>query len=126
MLAVGIVVMIAAQSVLAYASSVSGVVLGIILVGLHMGATQGLIKALIAQATPAHLRGTAFSSFFVVGGFAIFLANAIAGRVSQQFGLYATFVAGSIFTLLSGAILHFAFLRKKSVVKAQQLQPETP
>ncbi len=63
MLGVGIILMIAAQAVLSYASSISGVVFGIILVGLHMGATQGLIKALIAQATPPELRGTAFSSF---------------------------------------------------------------
>ncbi len=63
MLGVGIILMIAAQAVLSYASSISGVVFGIILVGLHMGATQGFIKALIAQATPPELRGTAFSSF---------------------------------------------------------------
>jgi len=116
MLGVGIILMIAAQAVLSFASTILGVVLGIILVGLHMGATQGLIKALIAQATPPELRGTAFSSFFVVGGFAIFLANAIAGRMSQLFGLSATFLAGGFFTLLSGAILYFAFFKQKQVI----------
>jgi len=120
MLGAGVVLMVAAQATLSYASSIFGVVLGIILVGLHMGATQGLIKALIAQATPPELRGTAFSSFFVVGGFAIFLANTIAGHISQQFGLSATFVAGGFFTLISGAILYFAFYKQKQVI------PRTP
>jgi MFS family permease len=117
MLGIGIVLMIAAQIVLAYASSITGVVVGIILVGLHMGVTQGLIKALIAQITPPELRGTAFSSFFVVGGIAIFLANTIAGQLSQQYGLYAAFIAGSIFTLCSGLILVNAFLNTKELIK---------
>jgi MFS family permease len=111
MLGAGLVLMIAAQGVLAYAQSIFGVAFGIVLVGLHMGATQGLIKALIAQATPPPLRGTAFSSFFVIGGLAIFLANAIAGYVSENVGLYATFITGAFFTLLSTAILYFAFFR---------------
>lgn len=132
MLALGLVVMIAAQAVLAYVTSVFGVVIGIILVGLHMGATQGLIKALIAQSTPPELRGTAFSLFFVVGGFALFLANAIAGRMSHQFGLPATFLMGGVFTAMSVAILYFAFFRQKPLaapampLNNQSLSPELP
>lgn len=116
MLFVGLLISIAAQAVLAYVSTIAGVLVGIILVGLHMGTTQGLLKALIAQSTPPELRGTAFSLFFMVSGFAIFLGNTIAGNLSNEFGLYATFLAGGLFTSLSVAILYFAFLRQGTKV----------
>jgi MFS family permease len=109
----GLMVMTAGQTVLAYVSTIGGVLIGILLVGLHMGMTQGLLKALIAQSTPAELRGTAFSLFFITSGFAIFLGNAIAGNLSHKFGFYATFLAASSFTASSMAILYFAFLRQK-------------
>lgn len=114
MLAIGLCIGIAAQAVLSYVSTLVGVVFGIVLVGLHMGATQGLMRALIAQSTPPELRGTAFSVFFVISGVAIFLGNTIAGRLSHTFGLYATFLAGALFTALSVAILYFAFFRQKA------------
>ena len=56
--------MIAAQAMLAYVTTIIGMIGGIILVGLAIGTTQGLLKALIAseearlQAIP-HLRGIA-------------------------------------------------------------------
>lgn len=113
-LALGLGISIIAQAALAMVTTVGGVVFGVILVGVHMGATQGLLRALIAQSTPADLRGTAFSLFFVVSGVAIFLGNMIAGRMSHSFGLYATFLAGGFFTALSASILYFAFFRQKA------------
>jgi MFS family permease len=111
MLHLGMLLMIGAQGIMAFAESISGVFLGIILVGLHMGTTQGLLKALIAQATPADLRGTAFSIFFIISGFAIFLGNTIAGSLSQNYGLYATYLGGAGFTLISMLILYRAFFK---------------
>lgn len=113
MLALGLLINIAAQAVLSYVSTIVGVTVGIILVGLHMGATQGLLRALIAQSTPPELRGTAFSLFFMVSGVAIFLGNAIAGRLSSSFGLYATFLAGGFFTSIAVLILYFAFFKRR-------------
>lgn len=116
MLTFGLLLMIGAQMIMAYAQSITGVFLGIILVGLHMGLTQGLLKALIAQSTPGHLRGTAFSLFFLISGFAIFLGNTIAGSLSQNYGLYATYLAGAIFTIISVAIIYRAFLKQPEKV----------
>lgn len=114
MLAFGLFMMFAAQMTLSMVTTVFGVILGIILVGVHMGITQGLLKAMIAQSTPPALRGTAFSMFFVVSGVAIFFANVIAGRLSDLFGLYATFLAGAFFTIFSAGIIYFAFFSQKA------------
>lgn len=111
MLVGGLLLMIAAQVLMAWADSVFTVLIGITLVGLHMGSTQGLLKALIAQSTPAELRGTTFSLFFMVSGLAIFLGNTIAGDLSHRFGLHATFLAGAFFTLIATSILYAIFLR---------------
>lgn len=113
MLVAGLGIMIAAQLMLSYVSSVPGVLAGVICLGIHLGITQGLLKAVIAQSTPPELRGLAFSLFFVISGFALFLGNSIAGNLSQQFGLYATFLAGGGFTATSMLILHFTLARQK-------------
>lgn len=119
MLIIGLWLTIAAQLILAYVTSVPGVLIGIIVQGLHMGTTQGLLKAMIAQSTPAHLRGTAFSLFFMISGFAIFLSNTIAGNLSHSFGLYATFLCGAFFTSLSLAVIYLASVRQKAKVITQ-------
>ena len=62
-LAVGIGLLVAADLALALLPSIGGVALGVVLWGLHMGLTQGLFAALVADTAPAELRGTAFGFF---------------------------------------------------------------
>jgi MFS family permease len=63
MLALGIVFLIVADVVLAFATTITLVLLGVVFWGLHMGFTQGLLAALIADTAPLKLRGTAFGLF---------------------------------------------------------------
>ncbi len=69
--------------------------------GLHMGLTQGLLSALVAETVPAELRGTAFGMFNLITGVAMLLASVIAGALWQGFGPQATFLAGAGFALLA-------------------------
>src|SRR5262249_9193032 len=62
-LALGMVVLIGADIVLALAHSISVVMAGTAIWGLHMALTQGVLSAMIADVAPAHLRGTAFGVF---------------------------------------------------------------
>ena len=62
MLAIGIALLIAADLVLAL-GQLSWRWRGIALWGLHMGFTQGLLSAMVADTAPAELRGTAFGVF---------------------------------------------------------------
>ena len=101
MLATGLVVLIAADLVLAFAPGIGGLLAGVALWGLHMGFTQGLFAALVADTAPAELRGTAFGLFNLVTGVALLLASAIAGALWDLAGAQTTFVAGAAFALAS-------------------------
>jgi MFS family permease len=88
---------------------------GVILWGLHLALTQGLLAALVAEAAPRDLRGTAFGVFHLVTGFALLAASALAGWLWQAHGPAAPFVAGALFTLLAGAGL--ALVARRGSVK---------
>ncbi len=109
----GFVVLILADLVLASAHGVAVSMLGIGLWGLHMGMTQGVLAALVADTSPPDLRGTAFGVFNVVSGLALLLANLVAGGLWQQIGPSATFLAGAGFTVL-GSIGAAATLRVRA------------
>jgi MFS family permease len=106
---VGAALLIAADLVLARSASVEGALLGIVLWGLHMGFTQGLFAALVADAAPAELRGSAFGMFNLVSGAALLAASAAAGIIWDQFGASATFNTGAALTgaaAVAAAALH--------------------
>jgi MFS family permease len=100
MLAVGFLVLILADIVLAIAPGILVVMMGVALWGLHMGMTQGLLAALVADAAPKDLRGTAFGFFNFASGIALLLASLIAGVLWDVVGPSATFVAGATFTVI--------------------------
>jgi MFS family permease len=112
LLAVGLLVLIAADALLA--ASGAGILLwgGIALWGLHMAMTQGLLAAMVAKAAPAGLRGTAFGFFNLVSGLAMLLASGVAGLLWDHWGAPATFIAGAVF---SAAALSVLVLRPRSV-----------
>jgi MFS family permease len=98
-LVAGCVALVGADLVLALAGGVGLVMAGIALWGLHMGLTQGLLAALVADTTPARLRGTAFGVFNLVGGAAMLVASVLAGWLWDHYGPPATFYAGAAFTV---------------------------
>jgi MFS family permease len=65
-------------------------------------ATQGLFAALVGDAAPADLRGTAFGLFNVANGLALLGASIIAGGLWSSIGPNATFLAGAAFAVVSG------------------------
>jgi len=97
LLAAGLVVLIAADAALAYDGHWLAVWLGVVLWGLHLGMTQGLLAAMIADAAPANLRGTAYGFFNLASGIALLVASALAGLLWDRFGAAFTFIAGGIF-----------------------------
>ena len=97
LLALGLVVLIAADLVLASSDHWSVVLAGVALWGVHMGMTQGLLATMVADLAPADLRGTAFGFFNLVSGLAMLLASVLAGLLWDQFGASFTFYAGAIF-----------------------------
>jgi len=105
LLAAGLVVLIAADAVLAASSHWTWVWVGIALWGLHMAMTQGLLATMVAQVAPPDLRGTAFGFFNLMSGLALLLASTVAGVLWDQLGAPATFAAGGVFSLAALGLL---------------------
>jgi MFS family permease len=101
LLALGLIVLVGSDLLLAFAGNFWWVFAGAGLWGLHLGLTQGLLSALVADATTAHLRGTAFGLFGLVNGISILLASLLAGWLWQHYGAPAAFFSSAVIATLA-------------------------
>ncbi len=101
LLVLGLLVLIAADLVLAHSKHWSMVLIGVTLWGLHMGMTQGLLATMVADTAPADLRGTAYGFFNLLSGIAMLIASVLAGILWDQLGADFTFYAGAIFCCIA-------------------------
>ena len=101
LLALGLVVLIAADLVLATNNHWSVVLAGVALWGVHLGITQGLLATMVADTAPSDLRGTAYGFFNLVSGVAMLLASVVAGLLWDRLGASVTFYAGAVFCLIA-------------------------
>ena len=107
LLALGLAVLIAADLVLATDDHWVTVLLGVALWGVHMGITQGLLARMVADVTPADLRGTAYGFFNLMSGLAMLLASVLAGLLWDSLGASFTFYAGAVICVIAAFILAF-------------------
>jgi len=101
LLIIGLTLLIGADLALALLPSIAGIALGVVLWGLHMGFTQGLLATLVADTSPPELRGTAYGLFNLLGGFATLAASVIAGSLWDAGGAKVAFLTGACFTLIA-------------------------
>jgi MFS family permease len=101
LLRLGFAALVAADLALAFASTVAIAALGVALWGLHMGLTQGLLSALVADATPEGRRGVAYGVFNLAGGVTALLGSALAGFLWDAMGPQAAFLGGGAFALIA-------------------------
>ena len=101
LLGAGLVVLIASDLVLASASSWVALGLGVALWGVHMGMTQGLLAAMVADTAPRDLCGTAYGLFNLLSGLALLASSVIAGLLWDAIGSAFTFYAGAGFAALT-------------------------
>jgi MFS family permease len=97
----GVGVLGAALAALALAKGPGVALAGAALYGLHMGATQGLLAALVAGEAPDELRGTALGLFHLVVGVAQLVAASAAGAAWDALGPRFVFGLGAACALLA-------------------------
>ena len=97
----GLVVLIAADLVLASGNQWSTTLVGVALWGIHMGMTQGLLATMVADTAPAELRGTAYGLFNLISGLALMVSSGVAGWLWDRHGAAATFYGGAAFAALT-------------------------
>jgi len=101
----GIGLLIAANLVLAEASSLWLIGLGVVLWGAHMALTQGIFARMIADAASEEQRATSFGAFFFASGIAALLASLGAGLLWDRGGPAETFTAAAVIAAVAGAML---------------------
>lgn len=101
LLMAGCVVLIVSNLMLANASTPALALAGVALWGLHMGLTEGIFIAMVADAAPEQLRGTAFGIFNMLRGVLLLFASVIAGLLWDRVGPHATFLAAAIMATVS-------------------------
>jgi MFS family permease len=101
LLALGLIVLTAADLVLAMDDHWAVVLAGVALWGMHMGITQGLLATMVADTAPADLRGTAYGVFNLMSGIAMLVASVLAGLLWDRFGASSTFYVGAAFCVVS-------------------------
>jgi MFS family permease len=104
-LAMGIVFLIAADLLMASANSLTGIMIGVALWGVQMGAAQNVFLALIAEMVPEDLRGTGFGFFYLIGSITAVLAGLCAGSIAGVYGEGTTFLVSGIVAAVSLVIL---------------------
>lgn len=120
LLCAAIIALGVADLLLATAGGMAALWAGVALWGLHLGLSQGLLAALVAETAPAELRGTAFGMFNLATGVALLLASVGAGWLWQAAGPGATFLAGAVLaglTLLALARMPGAAARPQGAKK---------
>ncbi|MCC6367235.1 MAG: MFS transporter [Bryobacterales bacterium] len=96
----------AADLFLAGAAGMAGLAAGICLWGLHMGLSQGLLAALVADVAPVHKRGSAFGLFSLLSGLMMLAASTAAGALWDRFGPAVVFYTGAGIAALGMAGLY--------------------
>lgn len=105
LLVLGCLVMAAADLLLAFGESWVPIFAGIVLWGVHMGLTEGIVAALTADHAPVELRATAFGVVNVVRAFVLFAASALAGVLWAGYGAAATFCAAAVAAVATAAAI---------------------
>lgn len=105
LLACGLIVLIAADLMLSINGSWTTVLIGVVLWGIHMGMTQGLLAAMVAENSPAELYGTAFGFFNLACGLMLIIASAVAGVMWDRLGASYTFYSGAGFCVMTLIVL---------------------
>jgi MFS family permease len=121
LLMLGCVILVASNLVLASAQTTTIVLVGTALWGLHMGFTEGVFSAMVADAAPASLRGTAFGVFNLLRGVLLMVASVVAGLLWDRVSPAATFLAGAA---LAASALLLARLVRPAMVSAGKGRPE--
>ncbi|MHA1567827.1 MAG: MFS transporter, partial [Alphaproteobacteria bacterium] len=106
-----------AHLLLGFAESIAAVYVGAALWGVHLGMTQGIFAALVADTAPRDLRGTAFGLFNMTSGLSLLVASVGAGLLWDVFGPTVPFLTGAVLATLAlfGLIARAASGRRRPI-----------
>ena len=102
-LAAGIGLLAIANLVFASADRPVILLVAVVMWGMHLGFTQGVLSKLVAASAPPESLATGFGIFNLVTGIAVLFSSLLAGALWQLLGPAWTFYSGAIFAMLAAA-----------------------
>lgn len=105
LLLIGLAALTGADLMLAFATGLPGVFVGIGLWGAHLALTQGIFAKLVAEHAGASARGAAFGLFNMVTGAALLAASVAAGVIWERVSPAATFLTGAALAAAAAILL---------------------
>lgn len=112
MMALGIVLVILADILLATDGSLFMLLCGVLFWGAEMGITQSILAIFLADACPKEVRGTGFGLFHLVNGMCVIIANSLAGWMWSEVEPSYTFYTSAVLAAFSALVL--PFIHKKA------------
>ena len=100
-LSLGFIFLAASDFAFAFCTNLIGLLAAIVLFGLHLAATQGILAAMVSQIAPKEQRATAFGVFNLFCGLALLLSGLLLGVLWQLLGAQSSFIAAGIFAFVS-------------------------
>jgi MFS family permease len=100
-LAFGFCMMLSSCMILALATEIWHLLIGIAIYGIHYGATQGTFYALVADYSPPHLKGTSIGLFNLVYCVGTCISNAVTGNLWTIYGADVTFLVNAAITFVA-------------------------
>lgn len=101
LLALGMVLLALANLLFAYAANYRILAAGIVLFGMHLGATQGIFSTIISEIAPSEVRATAFGIFNFFSGLALLASGLVAASLWEYMGAQYCFGVGVVFALIT-------------------------
>jgi MFS family permease len=111
-LAFGFCMMLVSCVVLAFATKVWHVLIGVAIYGIHFGATQGTFYAMVSDYSPPHIKGTSIGIFNLTCCIGMCISNAITGELWKHYGAEVTFLINSAITFVATIGVMFLYHRK--------------
>jgi len=108
LLVLGCAILAIANCTLAIVTTPALLIAGSLLWGLHMGFTEGVFAAMVADSAPHNLRGSAFGIFNLLRGLVLLAASIVAGVLWDRVGPQGTFGFGSALAVATVAVLWLA------------------
>lgn len=105
LLALGMVLLALANLLFAYAANYRILAAGIVLFGMHLGATQGIFSTIISEIAPSEVRATAFGIFNFFSGLALLASGLVAGSLWEYMGAQYCFGGSVVFALITLSLI---------------------
>lgn len=107
MMALGILLVILSDLLLAWGGSIYIILAGVLLWGAEIGITQSILAAFLADSCPQDVRGTGFGLFHFINGICLLVANIGAGWIWHDIGPSAMFYTSAAIAACSAFVLLF-------------------